>query len=165
MFMPYVPEPYVDFSQDEPRNHMLAALKQVESELGKTYPLWINGEAIMPGNMFDSVSPANPNRVIGTVAKANSDLADKAVRTAADNFPSWSRVDPDARARILMKAAAIARRRVYELSAWMCFEESKSWAEAYGDTCEAIDFMDLYAREMMRLKGAHPVTPFPSWVG
>ena len=43
----------------------------------------------------------------------------------------------------------------------MCFEESKSWIEAYGDTCEAIDFMDFYGREMMRLKGAHPVTPFP----
>jgi 1-pyrroline-5-carboxylate dehydrogenase len=50
---------------------------------------------------------------------------------------------------------------VYELSAWMCFEQSKSWIEAYADACETIDFLEFYAREMMRLGGAQPVTPFP----
>jgi 1-pyrroline-5-carboxylate dehydrogenase len=53
------------------------------------------------------------------------------------------------------------RRRIYEICAWMCYEESKSWIESYADACEAIDFMDFYGREMMRLKGSHPVTPFP----
>jgi len=53
------------------------------------------------------------------------------------------------------------RRRIYELSAWMCFEESKSWIEAYADTCEAIDFLEFYGREMIRLGGPQPVTPFP----
>ena len=52
------------------------------------------------------------------------------------------------------------KRRVYEFSAWMVYETSKSWIEAYADTCEAIDFLAFYGREMMRLKGAHPVTPF-----
>ena len=55
-------------------------------------------------------------------------------------------MEPETRARIIVKAAAIARRRVYELSAWQCFEESKSWIEAYADVCEAIDFMDFYGR-------------------
>ncbi len=160
MFTPYAPEPYVDFSQDGPRQEMLAALKSVESQLGKAYPLWINGEAVTTDESFTSTSPANPDRVIGTMAKANADLADKAVRSAAEVFKTWSRVDPDVRARILIKGAAIMRRRVYELSAWMCFEESKSWLEAYADTCEAIDFLDFYGREMMRLGGANPVTPF-----
>jgi 1-pyrroline-5-carboxylate dehydrogenase len=161
MFPPYSPEPYVDFHQDEPRQKMLVALKKVADELGRTYPLWINGEPVTSGETFDSVSPADPDRVVGTVAKANADLADKAVRSAAETFKTWSRVDPDARARILMKAAAIMRRRVYELSAWMCYETSKSWIEAYADVCESIDFLDFYGREMMRLKGSHPVTPFP----
>lgn len=53
------------------------------------------------------------------------------------------------------------RRRIYELSAWMCFEESKSWIEAYADTCETIDFLEFYGREMIRLGGPQPVTPFP----
>ncbi len=161
MLPPYSPEPYVDFNRNEPRAKMLAALDKVAGELGKTYPLWINGEPVTTGETFDSVSPADPTRVVGTFAKANSDLADKAIRTAADAFKTWSRVDPDARSRILIKAAAIMRRRVYELSAWMCFETSKSWIEGYADTCETIDFLDFYGREMMRLKGSHPVTFFP----
>lgn len=139
---------------------MLAALQQVNAELGRSYPLWINGEAVNTGETFDSVSPAEPKRVVGRMSKANAELADKAVRNAADAFRSWSRVDPDARARVLVKAAAIMRRRVYEMSAWMCYETSKSWIEAYADTCEAIDFMEFYAREMMRLGGSHPTTPF-----
>jgi 1-pyrroline-5-carboxylate dehydrogenase len=53
------------------------------------------------------------------------------------------------------------RRRLYEFSAWMAFEESKPWLEAYADACEAIDFMEFYAREMVRLGQPHPVTPYP----
>ncbi len=160
MLPAYTPESYVDFNADEPRRLMLAALDKVKSELGRTYPLWINGEEVTTGDTFNSISPADPSLVIGTMAKANADIADKAVRGAADTFKSWSRVDPDARARILIKAAAIMRRRIYEVSAWMVYETSKSWIEAYADACEAVDFLDFYGREMMRLKGAHPVTPF-----
>ncbi|MFQ5590946.1 MAG: L-glutamate gamma-semialdehyde dehydrogenase [Phycisphaerae bacterium] len=161
MLPPFSPEPYVDFGEAEPCAKMLAALDGVKGELGRTYPLWINGESVMTSETFDSCSPGDPGRVVGTVAKANADVADKAVRTAAENFHAWSRVDPDVRARILIKGAAIMRRRVYELAAWMCFEQSKSWIEAYADVCESIDFLDFYGREMMRLGGGHPVTPYP----
>lgn len=160
MLPAYRPEPYVDFNQDEPRNQMLAALRKVGSELGRSYPLWIDGEQVKSAETFQSLSPADPSRVVGVMAKANADHADRAVRAAAAAFKTWSRVDPDVRARVLIKAAAIMRRRVYELSAWMCFEQSKSWIEAYADTCETIDFLDFYGREMMRLAGAHPVTPY-----
>jgi 1-pyrroline-5-carboxylate dehydrogenase len=161
MLTPFFPEPYVDFNQKEPREKMLAAIELVAGRLGRNYPLWIGGEPVMPGESFKSISPADPDRVVGVVAKANADLADRAVKLAADRFKTWSRVEPDVRARILIKAAAIMRRRLYELSAWECFEESKSWIEAYADVCEAIDFLDFYGREMMRLGGSHPVTPYP----
>lgn len=160
MLTPFAPEPYVDFSQDQPRQKMLAALETVRSQLGREYPLWINGEPVTTGETFASTSPADPDRVVGVMAKANADLADKAVRSAAEAFKEWRRVDPETRGRILIKGAAVMRRRIYELSAWMCFEESKSWIEAYADACEAIDFLDFYGREMIRLGGAHPVTPF-----
>jgi len=160
MLPPFSPEPYVDFNDDEPRAKMLAAFEQVAGELGRSVPLWIDGEPVNPGETFTSTSPADPDRVVGVVAKANKDLADRAVKSAAKCFESWRCVEPDARARILIKGAAIMRRRIYEISAWQCFEESKSWIEAYADVCEAIDFLDFYGREMMRLGGAHPVTPF-----
>ncbi len=161
MLVPYRPEPYVDFTQPDPRQRMLDALAMVKSQLGRTYPLWIGGEPVTTKETFNSVSPADPGRVVGVMCKADAALADRAVRAAAETFKTWSRVDPDVRARVLIKAAAIMRRRVYELSAWMCYEVSKSWIEAYADTCETIDFLDFYGREMMRLGGAQPVTPYP----
>jgi 1-pyrroline-5-carboxylate dehydrogenase len=43
----------------------------------------------------------------------------------------------------------------------MVLEESKSWPEADGDTAEAIDFCEFYAREMERLSEPQPITPYP----
>ncbi|MEK6799228.1 MAG: L-glutamate gamma-semialdehyde dehydrogenase [Planctomycetota bacterium] len=161
MLPPYTPEPYVDFSLPGPRDKMSAALEQVRGRLRGSYPLWIDGQPVPTAATFTSVSPADPDRVVGMISQANADQARTAIQTAAEAYKTWSRVEPDARARILLKAAAIMRRRVYELAAWQCFEVSKSWLEAYADVCEAVDFLEFYGREMMRLGGSHPVTPYP----
>jgi len=161
MLMPFRNEPYVNFAEETPRKKMLEALKLVESQLGRTYPLRIGGKKIETGGKIESINPAKCDQVVGYVGKANAEQARQAVAAADEAFKSWSRVDPDVRARYLLKAAEIMRRRVYEFSAWMVYEESKSWIEAYADTCEAIDFLDFYGREMMRLGGAQAVTPYP----
>jgi 1-pyrroline-5-carboxylate dehydrogenase len=161
MFTPFRTEPYVDFAQTGPKHDMLQAIDVVAGRLGQEYPLRIGGEAITTADKIKSICPAAPKQVVGSVSKATAELADKAVRSAAESFKTWSRTDPTTRARILAKAAAIMRRRIYELSAWMCFEESKSWIEAYADTCEAIDFLEFYAREMVRLAAPQPLTCYP----
>ena len=161
MLPPYSPETYVDFNQAEPRAKMLAALESVRRQLGRACPLWIDGQPVTTTESFTSISPADPTRVVGVISKASVDLAEKAVRCAAERFKTWSRVEPEVRARVLIKAAAIMRRWIYELSAWECFEVSKSWLEAYGDVCEAIDFLEFYGREMIRLGGPQPCTPYP----
>ncbi|HEV7843135.1 MAG TPA: L-glutamate gamma-semialdehyde dehydrogenase, partial [Pyrinomonadaceae bacterium] len=61
-------------------------------------------------------------------------------------------------ADILFRAAAGLRERKHEMSAWMIQEVGKSWAEADGDTAEAIDFCEFYAREMLRYAGDQPLT-------
>jgi len=160
MLPPYQPESYVDFSQEGPRARMLDALNQVSRQLGKFYPLRIGGKEIRTEQRISSINPAAPDQVVGQISKAGAEHAAQAVEVAFETFKMWSRVEPEARARILVKAAAIMRRRVYELAAWMCYEVSKSWNEGYADTCEAIDFLEFYAREMMRLGGSHPTTPF-----
>src|SRR5204863_3182020 len=99
--------------------------------------------------------------LVGAVSSGNPELADQAIRAANETFATWSRVAPEVRAKVVVKAAAIMRRRVYEMAAWMCYEGGKSWIEAYADACEAIDFLDFYGREMIRLGGPQPVTPYP----
>src|SRR6266581_1814136 len=53
--------------------------------------------------------------------------------------------------------AALMRERKHELSAWMIYEVAKTWPEADGDTAEAIDFCEFYAREMLRYAGEQPL--------
>jgi len=161
MLMPYRPESYVNFAEAGPRERMVTALENVRGKLGRLYPLRIGGKKIETERKITSVMPANHKTVVGHVAKAGQEQAEQAINAATEAFSTWRKVDPETRARVLFKAAAIMRRRIYELSAWMCFEESKGWIEAYADACEAIDFMEFYGREMVRLGGAQEVTPFP----
>ena len=59
---------------------------------------------------------------------------------------------PEMRADILFRAAAIVRRRKHEFSAIIVKEAGKPWNEADADTAEAIDFIEYYARQMLKLK-------------
>lgn len=161
MVVDYRPEPFTNFQDETNRQQFEAALNQVEKELGKEYPLIINGERIMTQAKIQSVNPSRKNQVVGSVAKANQELADQALKAAADKFEEWKAVPGDHRARYLFKAAAILRRRKHEFSAWLVYEAGKSWAEADADTAEAIDFMEFYAREMVRLSERQPLTRLP----
>lgn len=48
----------------------------------------------------------------------------------------------------------------YYFNALMVLETGKSWPEADGDTAEAIDFMEFYARQMMKLALPQELTPY-----
>ncbi|HZT42640.1 MAG TPA: L-glutamate gamma-semialdehyde dehydrogenase [Chthonomonadaceae bacterium] len=161
MFTPFQNEPYVNFSDEAPRRKMLDALARVGKELGKTYPIIICGERIHTDKTMESRNPARWSQVVGHVCEGTPELADHAVKAAAQAFPGWARVPVEVRARYLVKVAAILRRRIYEFSAWEVYEASKSWAEAYADVAEAVDFLEFYAREALRWGGSHPTTDYP----
>lgn len=156
-------EPFTDFSAPENIAAMQAALDKVASELGREYPIIIGGEHISLDTKFESYNPANKSQVVGVFSEGDSDtsLVERAIQTATEAFKTWRNVDPAERAEYLFKIAAIMRERKFELSAWMVFEVSKTWAEADGDTAEAIDFCEFYGREMLRWAGEQPVTPYP----
>ena len=161
MFTPFKNEPYVDFNQPEPRRRMEEALRLVESQLGREYPLTICGKKVQTGQRITSRNPFRPSEVVGIAARATVEDAERAVQSAYDTFSEWSRTPAEVRTRYLMKAAAILRRRIYEFSAWMVYEVSKTWLEAYADTAEAIDFLEFYARQALELDGSHATTGFP----
>ncbi|MBI5368003.1 MAG: L-glutamate gamma-semialdehyde dehydrogenase [Planctomycetes bacterium] len=154
-------EPAVDFSREENRRAMEDALVRVGAELGREYDLVIGGDHVRTHEKIRSLNPSNPDEVVGFTAKGDRELADRAIAAAAKAFESWKRVAPETRARCLWKAAAILRRRKFEFSSWLVYEVGKSWAEADMDTAEAIDFLDFYGREMVRLGGAQPLTRYP----
>lgn len=161
MLMPFRNEPLTDFSNPDNVKAFQAALDKVAASLGRDYPLIIGGERVETGETFDSINPAQPSQVVGRFAKAGLAEVERAVTAAAEAFETWKRTPPDERARYLLKAAAIMRRRKHEFSAWMVYEVGKSWVEADADTAEAIDMLEFYAREMMRLGTPQPVIPYP----
>jgi 1-pyrroline-5-carboxylate dehydrogenase len=150
-------EPFTDFSKEENAQAMRAALAKVKSELGREYPLVIGGERINTGDTLESVNPANRTEVVGTFHKATKELANKAVETAAQAFKSWRNVPAEERIDLLFRVAALMRERKHEFSAWMIYEVAKTWPEADGDTAEAIDFLEFYAREMLRYASKQPL--------
>lgn len=153
-------EPFTDFSAPENAEEMRQAIESVRGELGKEYPVIINGERITLNEKFESINPANKNQVVGRFSEVDADtgLVQKAIDSAAAAFKLWRNVPAVERAEYLFKIAEIMRRRKHELSAWMVFEVAKTWAEADGDTAEAIDFMEFYGREMIRWSGHQPIT-------
>ncbi len=161
MVVAYKHEPFTDFSVVENRRQMEEALKLIEQDLGKDYPLIINGERVTTEDKIVSVNPANKDEVIGNVSKANKELAEKAMQVADSTFEMWRKSDPRFRADILFRAAAIVRKRKHEFSAHLIKEGGKPWNEADADTAEAIDFMEYYARQMLKLKDGAPVESRP----
>ncbi len=161
MVVPYKHEPFTDFTVPENEQAFKEAIKKVEADLGQTYPLIINGERVMTEEKMTSVNPANKAEVIGHVSKANREIAERAMQVADETFETWRKSDPAFRADILMRAAAIVRRRKHEFSAHLVKEGGKPWNEADADTAEAIDFMEYYARQMLRLKDGIPVESRP----
>jgi 1-pyrroline-5-carboxylate dehydrogenase len=151
-------EAFTDFGQAENAQAMRAAIEQVRGELGRDYPLVIGGERVMTGRTFESFNPAKKTEVVGRFQKATEELARLAVERANETFQTWRNTPAEERAALLFRVADILRERRHYFSAWMIFEVGKSWAEADGDTAEAIDFCDFYAREMLRYAGPQPLT-------
>lgn len=144
-------EPLTDFNNPANVEAFRAALTKVKSEIGRKYPLVIGGERIPLEDTFTSINPARPAEVLGYFAKGTAEHADRAVKAGARAFETWKHVPVEERARFVLHAAWEMRRRKHEFSAVMVLEVGKSWAEADADTAEAIDFMEYYARQMMRL--------------
>jgi len=151
-------EPFTDFTSEENAGEMRAAIEKVKSQLGHEYPLVIGGERITTEGKLDSINPANRGEVVGRFNKATKELASRAVEVANETFKTWRNTRPEQRADLLFRVASLLRERKHEMSAWMIHEVAKTWAEADGDTAEAIDFCEFYGREMLRYASGQPLT-------
>jgi 1-pyrroline-5-carboxylate dehydrogenase len=158
---PFKNEVYTDFSKKESIKKMEKTLEKIESELGKEYDIVIGSEKIKTAEKFNSYNPSNKNQIVGVFQKGTQQEALKSIETANQKFEEWKFVPAERRANYLFKAAQLMRKRKFELSSWEVFEVGKSWAEADADVAEAIDFLEFYAREMLRYAVNQPITKIP----
>jgi 1-pyrroline-5-carboxylate dehydrogenase len=154
---PFTNEPFTQFSQAANRQAQQEALEQVRREMGQTHSLIIGGQQLNSETTFASLNPARPEEVIGYFAGATHEQALEAIAAAAEAFKNWRRVPAEERAAYLFAAADVLRHKRFYFNAWMIYEVGKSWAEADADTAEAIDFLEFYGRQMLRLAADQPL--------
>src|SRR4051794_14557784 len=97
------------------------------------WKLLINGEQVdaAGGETFEVHNPAT-NQVIGRVAKAGKEDADRAVQAARAAFEGgkWPRTPASRRTSLLLKVAEIMRRRFDELARTETLNNGKAIAQS-----------------------------------
>ncbi|QJT10376.1 L-glutamate gamma-semialdehyde dehydrogenase [Oceanidesulfovibrio marinus] len=148
---PFRNDPAIDFTIEEARRAFPEAIAARRASLGRTYPLFIGGKDIETDDRIPSTNPANLNEVVGEVCQAGTAEIDQAIAAAVTAQKEWARRPAKERAEIIMRAAEIAKERIIDLAAIQVLEVGKQWDQAHADVGEAIDFMEYYARDMLRL--------------
>jgi RHH-type proline utilization regulon transcriptional repressor/proline dehydrogenase/delta 1-pyrroline-5-carboxylate dehydrogenase len=144
-------QPHADFSRVENRDAYDAALRLVRARADAHQPLRIGGRNVDTAKRLESVNPAAPDEVLGTVAYGGRAEAEAAVAAAQAALPGWRDAAPRERASVLFRAAELMRGEAFELAALMTLESGKTRRESGADVDEAIDFLEYYGREMIRL--------------
>jgi RHH-type proline utilization regulon transcriptional repressor/proline dehydrogenase/delta 1-pyrroline-5-carboxylate dehydrogenase len=146
----FVNEPIGELRRASVRDELLAGMQKLEPSLPLRVPVWI-GDGKRFAEELTSEDPGNPDRIVALSAKATSAEVDEAVRTAGRGFQRWSQTPAAKRAEVLVAAARWLRERRAELAALEVRECAKPWGEADADVCEAIDFLEFYARGAVAL--------------
>ncbi|QQE13350.1 aldehyde dehydrogenase family protein [Planctomycetota bacterium] len=94
----------------------------------------------------DSFSKAINKSTINSVRFIDEVQAIKLIDAAESSFEFWRSIAVYQRAAKLLRAAEIIRQSRDYLSGIIIKESGKVWREADADVCEAIDFLQFYAR-------------------
>src|SRR5450755_1907066 len=151
MLAPFANEPVLELRRAAVRAQLADALARLERRLPLPVPVSVGGDT-RSGRELLSTDPGDPDRVIAEAARATEADVNGAVACARRGFQAWSRVSAAERAQALVRAAAWMRERRLELAALEVLECAKPWPEADADVCEAIDFLEYYARGAVALE-------------
>ena len=154
-------EHVADFSQPRNREAMEKALRDVRAQFGQDHDLLIAGRREKTADKLKSLNPSRPGEVVGIHSKATAEMAREAVESAHAYFPEWAATPASVRVDMLLRVSALIRKRKFEFDAWLVYEAGKTWPEADADVCEAIDFCEYYARQMMRMAKPDPLVQMP----
>jgi RHH-type proline utilization regulon transcriptional repressor/proline dehydrogenase/delta 1-pyrroline-5-carboxylate dehydrogenase len=157
---PFHNEPVLELRRAAHRDELLEGLSWLERRLPLSAPIWI-GDERRDGDQLVSTDPADPERVVATAPIATPLEVTAAVSAAEHGYRRWAALPARERAAILSRAAAWMRERRATLAALCVREAGKPWAEADADVCEAIDFLEFYARGAVALSRGRPLFQVP----
>jgi RHH-type transcriptional regulator, proline utilization regulon repressor / proline dehydrogenase / delta 1-pyrroline-5-carboxylate dehydrogenase len=142
------------------RETLAAAMRELDAKLPLAVPVSVGSDR--PDRpAFESTDPGQPGRVVASAGRSSEADAAAAVEAAGRGFRDWSARSAAERGQVLRAAAQILRERRLELAALQVRECAKPWPEADGDVCEAIDFLEYYARDAVELDEGRRLVQVP----
>jgi RHH-type proline utilization regulon transcriptional repressor/proline dehydrogenase/delta 1-pyrroline-5-carboxylate dehydrogenase len=157
---PFANEPVLELRRAPVRAGLKDALAALDRRLPLHVPVLL-GEGERHGEELVSTDPGEPERVVAYAAATTVEEAQAAVATAAAAASAWRETPVGERAAVLLRAAEWLRGRRLELAALEVRECAKPWPEADADVCEAIDFLEYYARGALRLAAGEELIQVP----
>lgn len=159
-FVPFVHEPYFDYSNPEIAAQQRQAFVTVRQKYqGQTVPMWLAGHKVEGSPTLEVHNPADRREVLWHYQAASAEQREEAITDANAAYQDWRLSDPLQRASIFVRAAQLLRERRMEFNAVMSLENGKNWAEADGEIAECVDHFEVFAREAVRWADGKPVSP------
>lgn len=129
------------------------AVAGVDSRLGQTHGVIVEGEPRSDRDLFVETSPIDREVVVGRYAQATTADVDDAVTAAKAFQPEWEALGWEARRDLMLRAADLMEAQVFDLAALMTFEIGKNRLEALGDVAETVEFLRYYSKQMTEHSG------------
>jgi RHH-type proline utilization regulon transcriptional repressor/proline dehydrogenase/delta 1-pyrroline-5-carboxylate dehydrogenase len=153
-------EPLIELRRASERERLTAALDGLDAAPPIAVPVIVAGDR-RDAPTLESVDPGAPQRLVAHATVATAADVDAAVEAAGGAAGAWGAQPAAERAAVLARAAGRLRGRRHELAALAVRECAKPWGEADADVCEAIDFLEYYAREAIALERGPELVQVP----
>jgi RHH-type proline utilization regulon transcriptional repressor/proline dehydrogenase/delta 1-pyrroline-5-carboxylate dehydrogenase len=157
---PFANEPVLELRRAPVRARLADALREHDARPPLRVPVWI-GDDRREGEELVSTDPGAPDRVVAYAAKATEADVEAALAAAGRGARAWAATPARERAEVLLRAAAWLRERRLDGAALAVRECAKPWPEADADVCEAIDFLEYYARGALDVAQGAPILQVP----
>jgi len=154
---PFSNEPVLELRRPSVRAGLADALAQLDRRLPLTVSIRIGADTSAGAGELSSADPGDPQRLVARAARAGAGDVRAAVESAQEGFRAWSALAGTERSARLVRAAAWLRERRVAIAALEVRECAKPWPEADADVCEAIDFLEYYARAAIALQDGRPL--------
>lgn len=138
-------EHLTDFTKESERTNFHKALIDARALLPIKVPIIVNGVAEESAKVEARICPSDTDMIVSHLSLADTKHADKALLMAKEHANKLHLLGFEERARQLNKLADILAHDRFLLSAIICYEVGKPWAECDADVAEAIDFCRYYA--------------------
>lgn len=129
------------------------AVGRVAEMMGRDHPFFVDGQERTTGEWYEERSPIDRDILVGRYAQATDEDVDDAVAAASRFEAEWADTPWKERRDLMLEAAEVMERDLFDIAALMAYEVGKSRLEALGDVAETVEFFRYYSRQITEHDG------------